>query len=357
MGPEDFAQASILVIDDEAPNVRLLERMLQQAGFANLRGTTDPGEALDDCREAPPDLVLLDLSMPNIDGFQILDALRELPEVDRPPVLVLTALDDRESRLRALDKGARDFLGKPFDQAELLARIRNLLEMGLSRRALKHQNDALEQRVQERTRDLNQARMEIVRRLGRAAEYRDNETGFHILRMSKTAALLGRAAGLSDQEADLLLEASPMHDVGKIGIPDAILLKPGKLDAGEWETMKSHTTIGAQILSGSQSELLAMAREIALTHHERWDGSGYPSQLAGEAIPFPGRVVAIADVFDALTSERPYKRAWSVDEAVALIRENRGTGFQPELVDLFLANLPEIEAIRDRYPEPARDAT
>jgi putative two-component system response regulator len=210
----------------------------------------------------------------------------------------------------------------------------------------------LEQKVRERTRELEETRMEIIRRLGRAAEYRDNETGLHIIRMSKFSQILGQATGMSDQDSGMLLNASPMHDIGKIGIPDSILLKPGKLDADEWEIMKTHSSIGAKILSGHPSELMQMAREIALTHHEKWDGSGYPGGLSGEEIPLSGRIVALADVFDALTSERPYKKAWAVDDAVSFIKENSGKHFDPTLVELFIDRLDEIIEVRDKYAEP-----
>jgi len=217
---------------------------------------------------------------------------------------------------------------------------------------LRSQNKTLEKRVQERTQELFQTQLEIIKRLGLAAEYRDNETGLHIVRMSQISALLAKAAGLDDVEAEMVLNASPMHDIGKIGIPDHILLKPGKLNSEEWVTMQTHTTIGARILSGHHSSLLEMACEIALTHHEKWDGSGYPKGLKGNDIPLTGRIVALADVFDALTSERPYKHAWTARDAVTLIKEDSGKHFDPRLVEQFLSLLPEIVAIKEKYAEP-----
>ena len=348
--------ARLLIVDDEPTNLKLLDKMLRTEGYENLTLIQDPREVLAAYERTTPDVILLDLNMPHLDGFAVLEQLKSLLHINMPPVLVLTAQQGRENRLRALDQGARDYLTKPFDRSELLARVRNLIDAHQLHKLVKMENEVLESRVHERTRELRETRLQIVQRLGRAAEYRDNETGFHILRMSHTTALLARYLGWDQQQCELLLHASPMHDIGKIGIPDAILLKPGKLDPAEWEIMKTHAVIGANILEGDSSELLTLAREIALTHHEKWDGSGYPNGLKGEAIPLSGRLVAIADVFDALTSERPYKKAWSVEAALDYIRENRGTHFDPAIVDLFLGVIPEILAIRARYAEPAETA-
>jgi putative two-component system response regulator len=230
--------------------------------------------------------------------------------------------------------------------------MRNIIEVRLLHQALRRQNNLLETEVRRRTQELHETRLEIVRRLGRAVEYRDNETGLHVIRMSHYAASLGRVIGMSPSECDMLLNSCPMHDIGKIGIPDHILLKPTQLDSDEWVIMQSHTTIGAELLAGHHSGLMHMAYQTALTHHEKWDGSGYPRGLRGEAIPLVGRITAICDVFDALTSERPYKRAWPVEDAVAEIRNRRGTHFDPELVDRFDTILPEILDIHRQYPEP-----
>jgi len=351
---QGIKSAKILVVDDQPVNVKLLEKVLLADGYPNIISTTDSREAVSLYQQHQCDIVLLDLNMPHIDGFGVMSELREVAE-DYPPVLVLTALKDRDSRVRALENGARDFVSKPFDRVELLSRIRNMLEVRLLNKAIKQQNQILEQKVHERTRELDETRLEIIRRLGRAAEYRDNETGLHIIRMSQYSQTLGLADGMTEAEADMLLNASPMHDIGKIGIPDNILLKPGKLTPEEWGIMKTHSTIGAEILSGHQSELMQVARQIALAHHEKWDGSGYPKGRAGDEIPLVGRIVAIADVFDALTTVRPYKKAWPVEDAVDYIAQNRGTHFDPRLADLFLKILPDILAIRARYPEPDVD--
>lgn len=349
---ESLKTAKILIVDDQAPNVVLLEKILQADGYDQVVTTTDSRQVAELYVRHHFDLVLLDLNMPYLTGFDVMQQLNELEPDSYVPVLVLTAQPDMKTRLRALESGARDFLTKPFDRLEVLSRIRNMLEVRMMHNQIRDQNRILEEKVQERTRELADTRFEIIRRLGRAAEYRDNETGLHIIRMSKYSQLLGRAAGMSEAESELLLNASPMHDIGKIGIPDSILLKPGKLDMDEWEVMKTHPVIGAEILSGHQSELMGMASQIALAHHEKWDGSGYPHGLKGEEIPLEARVVAVCDVFDALTTARPYKKAWPVEEAIAYIHDNSGKHFDPELVNLCPAILPEILLIRARYAEP-----
>ena len=330
--------ARILLVDDHEANVRLLERILLQAGYTNLRRTTDPRQVLPLFAEGQPDLIVLDLHMPHLDGFAVLEQLRPLiPAGTYLPILVLTADITRDAKQRALAMGARDFLTKPLDHAEVLLRIKNLLETRFLHRALRAQNQQLEQRVRERTRSLEAAQMEILERLARAAEYRDDDTGEHTERVGRIAALLARALGLREAEVELVRRAAPLHDVGKIGIPDEILLKPGKLTDAEFAQMQTHTTIGVKILSGSRFPILQLAAEVALTHHERWDGSGYPHGLAREAIPLPGRIVAVVDVFDALTHERPYKAAWPVAAAVAELRRQRGRQFDPNVVTAFLA--------------------
>lgn len=353
LAPDKLLTARILVVDDQPANVSLLEKILAAEGYRDVESFTDPRLVAQAYAARHHDLILLDLNMPELDGFEVMAQLRGLERDDYVPVLVLTAQPDRETRLRALESGAKDFLTKPFDRLEVVNRIRNMLEVRLLHKQVRDQNRVLEDKVRERTKELCDTRLEIIRRLGRAAEYRDNETGLHIIRMSKFSQALGRAAGMSEHEADLLLNASPMHDIGKIGIPDRILLKPGKFEPDEWEIMKTHAAIGAQLLAGHDSELMQVASEIAYTHHEKWDGTGYPRGLRGDDIPLVGRIVALSDVFDALTSERPYKRAWPVEEAVTYIRDNAGKHFDPTLAKCFDQVLPEIIQIRDKYAEPA----
>ncbi len=346
-----YQQAKILIVDDEELIVTLLEDTLITAGYPQVRTTTDPRHAIAVYNDWQPDLVLLDLHMNDLDGFEVIAALSNI-EQDYLPILVLTADATQEARQKALKMGAKDFLHKPFEPIETLARIRNIIEVRLLHKALKQQNSALEARVHVRTQELHETRLEIVRRLGRAVEYRDNETGLHVIRMSHYAALLGRAHGMSSTECDMLLHACPMHDIGKIGIPDRILLKPSPLNPEEWRMMQTHTTIGAELLAGHDSGLMQMAYDTALTHHERWDGNGYPHRLAGPTIPLVGRITAICDVFDALTSERPYKIAWPIKDAVAELQKQRGTQFDPTLVDQFCGILSDILAIHEQYSEP-----
>lgn len=349
----DIKSSKILVVDDEPANLRLVEKILHSAGYQYVDLVNDSREAVDTYRQQESDLILLDLNMPNLDGYEVMQNLQALNQEVLAPVIVLTAQQAREYRVRALDLGARDFICKPFDQIELLARVRNLLQAHRFEQSLHTRKGELERLVQERTRELHDTRLQIVRKLGRAAEFRDNETGNHIIRMSKIAALLAQASGMNEYECDLLLNAAPMHDIGKIGIPDRILLKNGKFEPEEWEVMKTHTQIGADILAGDDSEVLKMAQSIALTHHEKWDGTGYPAGLAGEAIPLVGRITAIADVFDALTSERPYKHAWPLSEAIEYISANAGTHFDPALVGKFLDLMPKIQQIINEYSDPS----
>jgi putative two-component system response regulator len=343
---QDILNANILLVDDQLINIKLLEKMLRQAGFTAIFSTTRPQEVKTLYFDNEIDLIMLDIRMPEMDGFDVMEALQAEIENDYLPVLVITAELTSQTREKALSSGAKDFITKPFNQSEVIQRIFNMLEVRLLHKQVRLQNETLEQQVRQRTRQLEQSQLEIIKRLGRAAEYKDNETGNHILRMSHFAQMLARAAGLSEELADNILLAAPMHDIGKIGIPDNILLKPGKLNPEEWEIMKTHVTIGADLLDGTDIPLLVMARNIALSHHEKWDGSGYPLGLSGEAIPIEGRICAICDVFDALTSERPYKRAWPVEEAMALLQQQKGQHFDPQLVDLFETIIDDVLAYR-----------
>jgi putative two-component system response regulator len=346
--------ARIFVIDDEAANLKLMSKLLasQNQQQHQLVLIQDPREVLHHYRQARPDLILLDINMPHLDGYQVMAQLKALDDPLLPPIVILTAQHGHEHLLKALASGARDFLGKPFDRTELLMRVRNLLDAQLAHKMVHDQRAALQQMVNVRTEALHQSRLEMVLRLGRAAEYRDNETGLHIIRMSQYCALLAKSLGWNDTDCDLMLHASPMHDVGKIGIPDAILLKQGKLDAHEWRIMQTHVAIGAAILQDGDSDLLQLARLIAQSHHEKWDGSGYPDGLAGAAIPQAGRIVALADVFDALTSARPYKPAWPLADAIAFIEHQAGIHFDPQVVEHFQRSLPQILAIRANNMEP-----
>jgi putative two-component system response regulator len=336
---------TILIVDDEPSNVLLLERILQQAGYDDLRSTQDPCEAVALYEQLEPDLLLLDLHMPVIDGFAVLRALSPLRSAGAYlPVIVLTADATQDAKHRALAEGATDFLTKPLDRIEVLLRIENQLRTRQLHCQLAEQNDLLEQRVKQRTRDLEAARLETLQCLARVTELRDDETGRHAERVGMMSSILATALGLDDEQAELVRRAAPLHDCGKIGVPDFILLKPGRLTAEEFAAMELHATLGVEILRGLESPVLRLASEIARTHHERWNGKGYPAALQGNQIPLVGRIVGLVDVFDALTHERPYKPAWTVDAAAAEIEQQAGKHFDPAVVEAVIQQLPSLIA-------------
>ncbi len=346
---EDLSQCNILVVDDTRSNIDLLVAALKD--HYRLSVATNGENALKIARAKRPDLILLDVMMPEMDGFEVCTRLKAEEESRDIPIIFLTALDDPEKKSLAFRAGAVDYITKPFYAEEVKARVRTHLSLMMARRSLTNQNCILEERVRERTAELERNIRETLLRLGLAAELRDNDTGMHIRRIKEYTVLLATRYGLDEKQAHDIGLAATMHDIGKIGIPDGVLLKPGKLDQDEWSTMKSHVRIGAAILENPTSALLELSRVIALSHHERWDGRGYPNGLKGEAIPLPGRIVGLVDVFDALTSERPYKRAWTVDKAIAMILSERGSHFDPDLVDVFEANLNEFKAIREQLAD------
>jgi putative two-component system response regulator len=332
-----FQHARILIIDDQAENVTLLRRVLLRAGYRDVQSTTEPSQAEMLYEAYGPDLVLLDLHMPEMDGFAVLERLRALTTRGTYlPILVLTGDHDQGKRRQALAAGATDFLAKPFDLVEVMLRIRNLLETRHLHRLLSNQNAVLEAGVRQRTRELEEAQSEILARLAAAAEHRDDDTGRHTLRVGELSAAVAEALALPREAVELIRAAAPLHDVGKIGVPDHILLKAGKLTPEEFTVMKAHTTIGAAILAGGRSPLVIEAERIALNHHERWDGGGYPNGLVGSAIPLGARIVAVADVFDALTHERPYRSAWPLGRVMEEIRAQSGHHFDPDVVTAFL---------------------
>lgn len=327
----------VLIIDDEELNVRLVARFLEFGGYTNVRTLTDSSKAMETIREFSPDIVLLDLLMPPPDGHAILTQLQaERSAASYLPVLVFTADNTPETRTRALDGGAADFLTKPGDAQEIQLRVRNFLQARRMHVELQHHNAALEERVRARTKELEQARREALAVLARAAEFRDDDTGRHTVRVGELSARIAQEMGASEPFVAALSLAAPLHDVGKIGLADSILLKPGRLDPDELATMRRHTIAGGEVFLGVESPLLTMAREIALSHHERWDGSGYPEGIAGEAIPLAARIVAVADVYDALTNERPYKKAWTHEDALAEIQNCSGTHFDPVVAAAFV---------------------
>jgi putative two-component system response regulator len=293
-----------------------------------------------------PDLILLDLHMPHLDGLEVMAQLAEVAEASYLPILILSADVTPEARRQALSRGAKDFVNKPFQQDEILLRIKTLLETRLLYLQIQTQNQILEARVRERTRALEEAQVEIIERLAVAAEFRDDNTGQHTQRVGQMSALLARQLGLPDTQVSLIRRAAPLHDVGKLGVPDTILLKLGKLSDEEFAVVKTHTVIGARILSGGKFPLLRLAEEIAFSHHERWDGSGYAG-IPGTRIPLAGRIVSVADVFDALTQQRPYKPAWPVSDAIAEIDRQRGRQFDPDVVDAFIRVIEQQPAVAD----------
>jgi len=337
------AEHTILVVDDSPGNIALLCQILESS-YA-VRIATSGERALQIVfDDNPPDLILLDVMMPGINGLEVCRRIKSNPDRRGIPILFLTSLGDMEDEELGLQLGAEDYIVKPISAPIVLARIKTHL-------ALYDQTRHLEHLVDLRTRELQAAQLEIIMLLGRAAEFKDYTTGNHIIRMSHYCRLLGEEIGMGPAATDILFHAAPMHDVGKIGIPDGILLKKGKLDPAEWKIMQRHSEIGAQILGEHDDELLAMAQIVALTHHEKWNGSGYPQGLKGEAIPLVGRIVAIADVFDALTSQRPYKIAWTVEQAITYIENGAGDHFDPALIAPFKSVLPKILMIMDRYAE------
>ena len=336
LASERFHNARILVVDDQPGNVRLLEVFLAEAGYQRVEGITDPTLVLESMDRDPVDLMLLDMRMPVLDGLSVLSLLQDAIHHEGLQVIVLTAQTERETRLAALSRGARDYLVKPFDTEEVLCRIHNTLESRFLYQDREGEAERLEALVTRRTEQLIETQFELMRCLARAGEFRDSDTGSHIIRVSIGCHLLARAAGLPPEKMELIRYAAMMHDIGKIGISDQLLLKPEKLTPEEFEEIKNHCRFGVDILGNHPADVTQMARVIAYTHHERWDGKGYPSGLAGEEIPIEGRITAIIDVYDALTSERPYKKPFTSEQALDIIRKGAGSQFDPTLVAHFL---------------------
>ncbi|OGD18805.1 MAG: two-component system response regulator [Candidatus Aminicenantes bacterium RBG_16_63_16] len=345
-------RSRILVVDDEDRNRRLMEAMISPLGHEVILAS-DGEEGLAKAVSESPDLILLDVMMPKLNGFEVAQRLKENWQTKTIPIVIVTALREVEDRVRALEAGADDFLSKPVDKIELRARITSLLKVKAYHEYLRNYQKMLEEEVEHKTRELKSAfqkikgaSLETILRLCRAAEFKDEETGNHLRRVSRYVAIVARDLGLSANYQEQLIYAAPMHDIGKIGIPEKILLKKGKLDPGEWEIMKQHTTIGAKILSGSNEEFIKLGELIALTHHERWDGSGYPRGLKEDEIPICGQITAIADAFEAMTSDRCYSPAMPREDALDVIRRGTGVLFSPQIAATFLAARDEIISVR-----------
>jgi len=341
------------IVDDNDTNLMLFEQIVRRVdGNVSIACYPDPLAALADCSRQMADLVLVDYMMPGIDGHEFVRRMRAMPGGRTVPIVMITAAADRSVRQTALELGVTDFLTKPVDPSEMRVRVTNLLDLRRNHLRLRDQNRWLAEEVRNATRAVLEREEELIVRLAKAAEFRDPETGSHIVRMSHYSRLIATGLGLVGDLCDLIFKSAPMHDIGKLGTPDVILLKPGRLDDSEMEVMRQHPVIGHAILSGSSSQLIQLGAEIAITHHEKFDGSGYPYGIKGESIPISGRIVAVADVFDALTSRRPYKPAWEIERAKAFLIENAGHHFDPRCVEVFLAAWEQILDIRVRFADP-----
>lgn len=341
----------VLIVDDNEVNLVLFTALVKKLEGAAAQSFADPVAALAWSAGHDVDLVIVDYMMPGMDGLEFIQQFQQIPGKADVPILMITANDQKQIRYRALDSGASDFLTKPVDKVEFLARVRNMLTLSEARQTLSDRAQWLADEVRKATSEIVQRERETVMRLCKAAEFRDPETGAHILRMAHYSRLIAHRLGFSTEDQDLLLEAAPMHDIGKVGIPDRILLKPARLTPEEFEVMKQHASLGYDLLAGSSSRVLQVGAEIARGHHEKFDGTGYPAGLAGGEIPIFSRIVAVADVFDALTSERPYKKAWPLQEAVDHLRASAGQHFDPQVVDAFLGAWDEVLAIRAQYQD------
>lgn len=341
----------VMIVDDADINLILFEALLKRMGNCETVKFSSSVDALACAKQEDYDLIIVDYMMPHLNGMEFISEFRSTPGCEDTPVLMITANDQKPVRYRALDAGATDFLTKPVDKVEFMARVKNMLQLGASRRVLANRAAWLAEEVHKATLEIKERERETVIRLSKAAEYRDPETGSHILRMAHYSELIARGMGLPAPECDLLLEAAPMHDIGKVGITDNILLKPGRLTPDEFEIMKQHAAFGHDILKGSSSRVLQTGAAIALGHHEKYDGSGYPCGLKGEAIPIFSRIVAVADVFDALTSERPYKKAWPLERARDHIKASAGVHFDPHCVKTFFDQWERVLEIQRRFKD------
>ena len=339
----------VLVVDDTETNIDILLEILSDDYEVSV--ALDGESALEIAFEDQPDIILLDIMMPGLDGYEVCRRLKQREETRAIPVIFVTAKSEVADEAKGFDLGGVDYIAKPISPPIVKARVKTHIQLKLAQDALANQNQILEDKVSQRTCELRETQLDIIRKLCRAAEFRDNETGLHVIRMSQYAHIIGLTYGMNEYDATLLLNASPMHDVGKIGIPDSVLLKPGKLTVEEFKIIQSHPKIGAEIIGINDSPLLQMARDIAYTHHEKWNGTGYPQGLRGEDIPLVGRITAVADVFDALTMIRPYKKEWPVEKAVELIQQERGLHFDPDLVTAFLQSMTDILVVKEKFGE------
>ncbi|MDH5633490.1 MAG: response regulator [Gammaproteobacteria bacterium] len=339
---KSYLNARILIADDNSDHLFIIQKLLKSSGFTQVHTTDSALKVHSLHRQHQFDLLLLDYNMPEMSGVEILRVIRQEAGNEHLPIIIISSAIDSETRIEALNFGATDVVLKDLHNRELVSRVANFLRLRFSQLEAMEHIDLLNAKIRLQSHNIENAGEDAINRLMTAVHFRDNETAEHLERMSSYARILARGMGMTDAEAEVIYKASPMHDIGKISIPDSILLKKGKLNGDEWQSMKSHTIIGAQLLSGHESEVMKMASVIALTHHEKWDGTGYPYGLKRGEIALPGRIVALADVFDALTSERPYKPAWSLDRAMETIISQSGLHFSPEVVEIFKQSLDEI---------------
>lgn len=352
-----LSDSSVAICDDSITNVMIMSKLIESEGIKNIHSFTDPRKIVPFLKERKGDidLLVLDIEMPHMTGFEILDAIAAEFPGQRPfSILIITGAQDRQICHDALVAGANDFVNKPFDQLEVILRVRNLLSVQCALKAQTRLAEHFEKEVEKRTDELDKANNLLVHLLALAGELRDNETGKHVVRVGRYSRILAEGIGLPPELCFLIEKAAPLHDIGKIGIPDSILHKNGRLDEAERETMNSHTAMGLRLLGeyGQDSMLIQMAASIALNHHEHWDGTGYPRGMRGESIPIEGRIASIADVFDALTTRRPYKELWSIEKAEAFLRENAGKQFDPTLVDVFVANIERFAQVMKELSDP-----
>jgi len=346
---DDIFQSNILICDDSVSNIMMLRALLVSEGFDCVTGITDPEKVVPMLQESDFDLLVLDIEMPILDGFGVMECIENSSLKNRPTILIVTGSQKVETRNRALQSGAQDFINKPIDEVEAVLRVRNLLVAHTAFKSKINTVAVLEKKIEARTLELSEANQFLIKSMALIAEFKDKDTGKHVLRVGQYARILAEVYGLVPEICYLIEKAAPLHDLGKIAIPDSILLKSGSLDDAERKIMDGHSKIGADILSSRSSMLVSMASTIALSHHERWDGAGYPSGLAGESIPIEARITAIADVFDALTTVRPYKEAWTVSQAVEHLEQGAGHHFDPNLIVLFIENLDKILNIKNTY--------
>ncbi|MCU7919295.1 MAG: response regulator [Candidatus Thiodiazotropha sp. (ex Epidulcina cf. delphinae)] len=336
----------VLIIDDQSITRMILQELVGTID-KDVSSTcfADPIQALDWAKTHEIDLVITDYKMPQMDGIEFIKWLRRIPRCNDVPVMIVTCVEDQSVRYLALESGANDFITKPIDHTECRARCHNMLTMNLQRKLIKDRALLLEQEIRKTTQELHDREQETLMRLAKAGEYRDEDTGNHILRISRYSKLIAQQLGLSHERCDLIAQSAPMHDIGKIGIPDAILLKPGRLTTDEFTIMQRHTVLGYEILKNSPSKYIQTGAVIALSHHEKFNGQGYPHNLSGEEIPLEARIVAVADVFDALVTDRPYKKSWPIGKAIDYISEERGSHFDPDCANAFLSEMQEVESI------------